>query len=398
MNGQLAGVLRGTVLALAVLLVWSAAGRDQVRAQGAGQDRSCEAGEAQWIWAEDRDPQAKNAFTYFRRDFTLSRPADAAMAVFAADPTAQFIVNGVPVRRKVTRYTVDHVRPELIRIGPYLKKGANRIVILHHNWGDIKNFQREKRRRGGVYVKFLNMPKCRDLNTGAAWRSAPAPQFNEHEQQIIGVTGHARIRFPVVMDGAKAPGVGAAFDALDWRPARVIDAPIWTLVDDEPFEGQREYLIDVQSLVKAGRAVYPDGVSVDRAALWEDVNISSAITNADYAPDEAFSRDVAARMASGAPLSLTVAPGETKFLTFDFHQPLHGFVHLEVASDVKGAALSFGYAEKNVSHLDGALHVDPQTGALHAEAVVGDYYADRYLTAGTGGVETVELPDRKSVV
>ena len=74
----------------------------------------------------------------------------------------------------------------------------------------------------------------------------------------------------------------------------------------------------------------------------------------------------------GESIEISGKPGETKYVTFDFHQPVHGYPSIECESDAPGIALSFGYGELNVSPYDGTNHVDPVTGKIRTQGVVGD--------------------------
>ncbi len=69
---------------------------------------------------------------------------------------------------------------------------------------------------------------------------------------------------------------------------------------------------------------------------------------------------------------------------------------LECQSNVSEIAVSFGYCELNLSPYDGTYHIDPKTGKIKTQGVVGTYYGDRYFTAGKGTLEKVEFPDERT--
>ncbi len=373
----------------------------QAFASNAGEDHS-----AKWIWHPDVDPHATNSFVYFRKEFELDPNVDRSPNLnieyisldFAADANARLWVNGQLLRRKVTRYHPDFVRPENVNVGPYLREGKNVILVLHHNWGDIKNFQRQEKRRAGLYI--YDNKKNEYMSTDSSWQTAIAPQFVQHEQQIIGVIGDLRIRFPIIIDGRKVVDGSTSADyeerpQLDWKQAVEIEEPIWTIREyDLDIHPQREYAFPVQRLIAAGQVDHGDDFSASLQALKNDVAFAGKMENADYKPDPQLIK-ASQLFPKGEAVTLKGMPGESVYLTFDFHQPVHGYPYFECQTDVKGAAVSLGYGELNVSPYDGTLHIDPETGKIRTQGVVGKHYGDRYLTAGEG-VEEIEFPDERT--
>ena len=345
---------------------------------------------AQWIWDERVDEQATNRFTWFRRALTLDDPPAQATLFFAADANAQIWLNGEMLRRKVTRYTVDAVRPEAIDIGPFLRAGENELLVLHHNWGPGTNFQREPRRRGGLYVS-TDSAALAGLATGSGWQSAPATAFLEHDLRIMGLNGKPRIRFPVTVDGRRLPVHAGGSAQLDWQPASAIADPIWTIATDERIRGQREYPLGVERVIAAGRADY----GAAGVPAVDDPRFAAAMEDAVRMPDPALAEAFAA-LPRRADAALELEPGETQYATFDFHRPLHGFPYIELATDTPGVIVSFGYGELNVSPKDGSDHIDPDSGRVLVEGVSGQFYGDRYVTAGTGRIERIEFPDERT--
>ena len=220
-----------------------------------------------WIWHPDLDAQSTNRFTYFRKEFELGERATDSVRYpqkiyFAADANARLIVNGHVLRRKVTRYHPEYLIPENIDIAPYLKTGKNVILVLHHNWGTIENFQRQPQRRAGLFI-FSQTPGLSDIATNSSWRCAVAPEFIQHEQQIVGVIGDLRVRFPIIIDGRKIIDGLASPDyreapPLEWKNAVEVDDGPWSLFDRGYYpEAQREYFFPVKRLLAAGSVVYP---------------------------------------------------------------------------------------------------------------------------------------------
>lgn len=356
--------------------------------------------QAKWIWHPDVDPMATNRFIYFRKTFEWhkkKREFFYPMAFFAADANARLIINGQVVRRKVTRYHPEYLRPEKIDLQRYLKEGTNVILILHHNWGPIKNFQRQAERRGGLLFASTGFL---ELHTDSSWQCAVAPQFTHHEQQIIGVIGDLRIRFPVIIDGAMVPKGLSSPDyeespPLEWKSAFEIDDGPWKLTPVFTPKPQREYFVPVRRLLKTGTVQYPDSFSYSTDFLRNDVSFPASMEQAAYHPRDCWYNNLS-KLTRDVPIFLSCKAGETAYLTFDFHQPIHGYPTIECKTNVKGVALSLGYGELSVSPYDGTNHVDPQTGWIKTQGVVGTHYGDRYLTKGDDSIEMVEFPDERT--
>jgi hypothetical protein len=339
--------------------------------------------DAQWMWHPDVSPMATNRFTYFLNEFEYDGRDAGLKAYFAADATARLYINGEIVRRKVTRYHPSKVRPEEIQIDKYLKLGTNEILIMHHNWGNIKNFQRNEIRRGGLLFFAPLLPA---LQSG--WKTAEAKHFAHHEQQIIGVIGDLRIRFPLIIDGTKMS------DKLDWKDVVIVQDGPWALSHEYYPKAQSEEFIPVQSVIAAGNVKYGDAFSANPDNLSQDIKFPDHMEQAEYRPEPQKSFELS-NFIKGKETKISLKAGETVYATFDLYRPIHGYPAFEVETDTPGVALSFGYGELNYSLYDGSNHVDPVTGWVKTEGVVGDFYGDRYLTSGKG-LDVIEIPDERT--
>ena len=340
--------------------------------------------EGQWIWSDPSDPAPKNRLTYFRKSFELPRPPRDAALRFAADSNARLWINGRLVRRKVARYHEEKITAEVIDAAPYLHRGANVVVVLHHNWGKIRTFQRSGNRHAGLWV---SSPW---LKTDATWRCLTAPEFLPHEQQIVGVIGDARIRYPLILDGRRSIPAdlhSLAFDDSAWAGAIVVaDGPWPATPRDVETPGQREYAVGPLSVLGAGR--------VERAGPIPDdpLSIAAGIRASQCLPD-AEARRNAERLLCGQPAVVAGGAGETHYLTVDFGRPVHGYPFLALAEAPVGTRFDFGYAEICRALYDGQTHVS-ETGWLNPEGVVGKGYADRYTARE--GPQSIELPDERT--
>lgn len=336
--------------------------------------------EAKWIWHPELSEMASNQFTYFKKSIDYQGEIQNPVGYFTADANARLSINGEIVRRKVTRYHPDKVRPEKIDLDRYLKNGHNEILVLHHNWGDIKNFQRDEIRRAGLYFYSPDIPS---LNSNQSWQVAKAKHFAEHQQQIIGVIGDLRIRFPLILDGnmTEAP--------LDWVGAVPVNNGPWQISYDYSPHPQREQFKHVKSVIAAGKIKYPSEFKTDIQSQKNDINFPRYMQEADYIPTD----EIYEKFDSGN-ANISIKAGETIYVTYDFHVPIHGFPSFELESDSDKIAISLGYSELNVSLYDGSHHTDAETGWIKTEGVVGPFYGDRYITKK--GSQSVEIPEERT--
>jgi hypothetical protein len=339
---------------------------------------------AQWIWTGEAVLNPKNRFTYFRRVVELgSVPRDATLLV-AADSNARVWINGHVVRRKVTRYHEDRITAEAIHAAPYLRPGRNVVVVLHHNWGPIVTFQRSANRHAGLYVDSSW------LASDSSWRWTTAPEFLPHDRQVVGVIGDQRIRYPQIIDGRKMldgnvhdPG----FDDRNWKPAAPATNGPWPAAPPRvETPGQREFPVAPQTVLAAGALEPTTPVSDD------PLSIAPRIRTAKYHPQERAHAE-ANELINGRPATIEGAAGESRYVTFEFHRPVHGYPFLELQSSAPGTVIDFGYGELARSQYSGEMHAGAN-GWVNPEGVVGPGYADRYITRA--GLQSIELPDERT--
>ncbi len=339
---------------------------------------------AEWIWSDPDDRAPANRFTYFRRVVDLETIPEDAELRFAADSNARLWINGHIVRRKVARYHERHVTAEVVNAGPHLRPGRNVVVVLHHNWGPITQFQRSANEHAGLYVSGAW------INTDASWRCITAPQFVAHDKQIPGVIGHYRIRYPQIIDARKRPGGNLhdpGYDDSAWsRCVGVSDGPWPATPDDVETPGQREHAVRPMAVLAAGTLAPNQPISDDPHS------VAAGIRTAKCHPVESATRE-AQNLISGRSVRIEGQAGESHYVTFDFFRPVHGYPFLELADAPEGTVIDFGYCELARALYDGAYDVDV-SGWVNPEGVVGPGYADRYITAK--GRSRVELPDERT--
>ena len=340
--------------------------------------------QAQWIWSDPDETAPRNRFTYFRKVVNLAAIPEDATLRFAADSNARLWINGELVRRKVARYQEEKITAEVIDAAPYLHVGENVVVALHHNWGAIITFQRTGNRHAGLYLDSTW------VKTDDAWRWLPAPEFVMHDQQVVGLIGDPRIRYPIVIDGQNKlpPNLHEPdYDDSLWPNAYVVtDGPWPARPTDVETPGQREYGVQPMSILAAGQAKGPKGRSDDPFSIAASLRASkcfrdeSAIAQAQRLVDEQL-------------VVINGHRGETHYLTVDFGQPVHGYPCFILGDSTAGLAIDVGYCEVWRSQYSGEIMVD-ESGWLNPEGVVGKGYADRYIT--NNGWQYVEFPDERT--
>ena len=345
---------------------------------------AAEAGSTRWIWADPDDPAPKNRFTWFRKVITVTEVAEETVIFFTADSNARLWVNGHLLRRKVTRYFEERITADPVDIAPYIHRGQNVIVVLHHNWGDITTFQRSSNRHAGLYISG-------DLvNTDDSWRWCTAPGYFAHDEQIVGVNGHPRIRYPQIIDVGSRLGEdihNPDFDDSGWQNAIMVEDGPWPDTP-QPLETppQREYPVTPQSVVAAGTAVHDEPFGVSPSG------IAGNLRDAKLTPSPEDTQS-ASCLCMGGGMTITGKAGESKYVTVDFGRPVHGYPFIEIAKADKGIVIDSGYGEIPYSLYDGSAHVRAD-GWINTEGVVGKGYADRCITAI--GRQSIEFPDERT--
>ena len=340
----------------------------------------------QWIWSDPENPAPKNRFTYFRKVVSLdSVPEDATLRL-AADTNAQLWINGIAVRRKVTRYLEHAITADVISATPYLRPGKNIVVLLHHNWGDIITLQRTTNRHAGLWVQ------ASWLASDESWRCIKAPEMAEHEDRIMGVNGDNRIRYPLIVDGRKAFEGNIhdpSFDDGDWPTAYVVtgEKPWPEVPEDVETPGQRDYFTAPLNVLAAGYVANPQPITP------EPYSISAAIRNARVQPDASLTQKAQTFISDNHALTVEGKAGCTLYLTFDFFRAVHGYPTLDLTDAPAGVVIDWGYGELARSLFSGLAHVD-ENGWVNTEGVVGRGYADRYITRS--GAQSIELPDERT--
>lgn len=340
---------------------------------------------AKWIWKNLKEKAPVNCYTWFRKVIHLEQIPEDSTLYLAASSNARLILNGHVLRRKVARYHEHHITAERIHAGPYLKPGKNVLLCLHHNWGPVVTFQRTGNQQACLYVN------ASWVQSGADWKWKEADEFIRHEQQIVGVNGHSRIRFPLLIDGQHSSledWWSPDFDDSQWAEAvEVQDDALPEYPSEVETPGQREYPVRPISVLNAGRLEKQPDLKDDAP-----LSISENMVQASLQPCPEVG-EIAGNFIRRKPVRLEGRAGQSFYITFDFALPVHGYPYVKLLEADAGIVLDLGYGEIPYSLYDGSAHVT-RDGWVQVEGVVGKGYADRYRVRG--GSQDMEIPDERT--
>ncbi len=117
----------------------------------------------------------------------------------------------------------------------------------------------------------------------------------------------------------------------------------------------------------------------------------SRLASSTVTPDPGLTRAAGIMIGGGEPLRLTGAG--TRYLTVDFHRPVHGYPYLDLELERGTAELHLGYGEIVTSAYDGSTHLRPD-GWIDVDGVVATGYADKITIMP--GRHRYELPDERT--
>jgi hypothetical protein len=334
-----------------------------------------------FIWRCRTSVTAPNTWTYFRKEFSWEDRGDTQVYL-AADPTARLWINGQVVVARVMRFVSPFITLEPVDLKPYLRKGKNVAVLLHHFWG-IPTFQRSSYRSPGVALVG------QILSTEAGWCWKEAPEFLAHPYQTS-ARGDKRIRFPVVMDLRKVDLAlhEVGYQDQDWKEAERVDSEDWenpVLKETPPLEREAFF---PQSLVAYGSVSSPD----EAQAPFPPVPMSWLAKQGHYVVD--ISRMSHPEALTGrADTSAVLEPGIDGYLTLDFGKPMHGTLYLELEDADSGTILDFTHGElrRDLRKDQDLLGKD---GAFDPEITLGAPCGDRVILRS--GAQQIEIPEERT--
>jgi hypothetical protein len=207
----------------------------------------------------------------------------------------------------------------------------------------------------------------------------------------VGIAGNApRIRYPVILDARKLlPGDmhSPGFDDSDWTQVMEVKEGPWPAhPEDVETPGQREYKVGPESVLAAGTLESSSPLSED------PYSIAAGIRDAQYVPQSDLAQSVEGLITNQG-MVIEGEAGTSRYITLDFHRPVHGYPYLEWEAATPGTVVDWGYCEIARTLYEGKEHVS-LTGKISPEGVVGKGYADRMILSQ--GPVSVELPDERT--
>jgi hypothetical protein len=332
-----AGRLRATAVRAGVVALALLASR-AMATPAAGAIGGARAWQAEWIWDGPLAAE-RNAYTYFRRDFTLPARPSSAPAFITADSRYLLYVNGRYVGRGPVRSSPGIQSYDTYDLAPFLAAGANVVAVLVHFFGE-GNEQYVLGRGALLFETAIETGAAPVLiKSDATWRVSRSAAWNTAAPRENDSNG-----FVEIYDARLEP-VGWAhpgFAASGWGEPFVIGRPPrppWlTLVPrDIPFLAERE--IRPTAVLQVGEVARLPGADpllvapqVQAEPLAPPTTV--AVTNADYLVSS-----------EGAATTVTTpAAGRDAAIVVDMGRVISGFPFITVDGPA-GAVIDVAFSE-----------------------------------------------------
>lgn len=193
----------------------------------------------QWIWRAGSAP-AVNEYVYFRKDFTLGKPATAASLRITADTRYDLYVNGRRVGRGPARAPTAFQAYDTWDIAPFLVGGKNVIAALVHHAGDW-TFRNQTGRAGFLCDASVTAGgKTQAMRTDGTWKALTSAAWDRTQTRM-----NIALGFAEVYDARNAPPGWntTGFDDSAWASASVLGpagmAP-WANLSESDIPANRE--------------------------------------------------------------------------------------------------------------------------------------------------------------
>jgi len=324
--------------------------------------------QADWIW--DRPPvPERNAYTYFRKEFTLSGPATGASASITADSRYQLFVNGRFIGRGPVRAEPRFQSYDTYDLVPFLQSGPNVVAAVVHFFGE-SNEQYLLGRGAFLFEAGITTAAALPLTvkSDSTWQALRSSAWNvssTRENESNGFTEIYDARLEPV--GWTRPGFDGSAWAVPFVIGRPPQAPWSSLVPrDIPFLYERD--LKPMAVVQVGevaRNAGADPMIVAAQVKSESVDPATTVSvaNVDYLVS-----------GSGSVATVTTtAPNRDAVIVLDLGRVVSGypFVSLDGAA---GTIVDVSFSE----WLDGN-RVTPVKAPVRFEGFEGPsmYTADR---------------------
>ncbi len=327
-----------------------------------------------WIW-RDCETQARNAYAFFRRRFTLAAAAEIQVAI-TADSFYELHVDGTrcargPARSHLSHYSFDR---HALKLSP----GPHVLAVLVHHLG-VQNAT-VMTGRPGLLVEVAGAGPT--FGSDAAWRCLPAGAWRDDLPCLMSHFG-----FWEECDLARLPTgwTTVAFDDAAWAPAVEIGQPPcapWIRLLEPDIPSPRQVDLPCVGVCAAGSwqpvEVGEDDEGKRRSIAGGWLDRASTL--------DIPSKQVAARHRTRAPaatlpavLAAPAASDGGNWLTVDFGRTVSGYPMVTVDADQAGAMVDLAYDD--VLRPDGSVNPERSYARL----------ADRFwLPAGRTLVRPVQ--------
>ncbi len=159
----------GLAAAAALLMSWTAPSL-------LGQSRTWS---GNFVWDRPTAPE-RNAYTYFRKSFSLTAPPSAATVHLTADSRYQLFVNGAWVGRGPVRAPAGRLYYDTYDVRSHLRAGENVIAVVVHFFGEPN--ETYLLGKGALLLEAEILPVVGQplilLTTDSSWRALRSPAWN----------------------------------------------------------------------------------------------------------------------------------------------------------------------------------------------------------------------------
>jgi hypothetical protein len=242
--------------------------------------------QAEWIWDRPPAPE-KNAYTYFRKEFTLEAAPASAPAAITADSRYLLYVNGRYVGRGPVRSSPERQSYDTYELAPFLAAGANVVAVLVHFFGEGN--EQYLLGRGGLLFEAAVAGSAAPIvvKSDATWRASRSSAWDAAAPRENDSNGFVEIydarREPLGWTHPGFAGSGWTAPFLIGRPPQ----PPWLtlLPRDIPFLAERE--IRPTAVVRVGEVARLAGADPLQVAPQVDAEplgppTSVAVANPGY--------------------------------------------------------------------------------------------------------------------
>lgn len=336
-----------------------------------------------WIGSADRPdvqgsiglsalaPRAAFSRVHYRRDFSLDRVPEIAMARLTADSRYVLLVNGTEVGRGPIRSQPRRLRYDDFDLSPFLREGDNTVAVLVTYYGAANAFWQPATAIGALGTDAVLVFEA-DLGgefliSDARWKAQRSTAWATFDAESIdGVPVEFLDARELDLNWSE-PGDHAA----SWPAAAIISAShIGSLARSQPPTDPYGALLERGIGALGGARVEPATVIVERRSRPEE-----------WAKDQPARRVEQVLRGEGAPAAVSsrvparsaVAIGEVLSVEVDFGRVVAGFVELDIEVP-RGTEVELHYREKRFDPSVPQSFSDPSSGARYIARGADDRY------------------------